>query len=196
MSNTKVSKTKEKLLKAALELFSEKGYLGATTKEIAKRASVSEPTLFRHFKNKNNLFIAVLEHYSFLPKLRELIKELENKPLKEALKDIAQAFITQLNSKKALIRIMLAESSRYPEDIQKAYQKTIFQVHKELAQYFEHYQKEGALKRIPPIILSQAFLGLLFSYFLLKEFKRLNPYKDLSDDDIIKNYVKLILNNG
>ncbi|MEM2265151.1 MAG: helix-turn-helix domain-containing protein [Nitrososphaerota archaeon] len=66
MAKGKSLETEDKLLQAALELFSEKGYLGATTKEIAKRAGVSELTLFRHFKSKENLFTAVLNRYSFL----------------------------------------------------------------------------------------------------------------------------------
>ncbi|RMG73353.1 MAG: TetR/AcrR family transcriptional regulator, partial [Nitrospirae bacterium] len=43
------SQTRKALLESALELISEKGYLGATTREIAMRAGVSEITLFRHF---------------------------------------------------------------------------------------------------------------------------------------------------
>ena len=44
--------TRQKLLEATLELISEKGYLGATTREIASLAGVSEVTLFRKFEKK------------------------------------------------------------------------------------------------------------------------------------------------
>lgn len=46
------------LLAAAREMFSERGYNGSSTREIADRAGVSEPMLFRHFGNKANLFEA------------------------------------------------------------------------------------------------------------------------------------------
>lgn len=45
---------------AALQLFAEKGYAGATTLEIARRADVSETLLFRHFGGKANLYDAVV----------------------------------------------------------------------------------------------------------------------------------------
>jgi AcrR family transcriptional regulator len=44
------------LLAAARELFAEKGFGGTSTREVAERAGVSEPMLFRHFGNKANLF--------------------------------------------------------------------------------------------------------------------------------------------
>ncbi|MGR5897480.1 TetR/AcrR family transcriptional regulator [Bacillus cereus] len=48
--------TKDRIIKATVELVNEKGYKGATTKEIAKRAGVNEVTLFRHFGNKKALW--------------------------------------------------------------------------------------------------------------------------------------------
>ncbi|KAF5033412.1 MULTISPECIES: TetR/AcrR family transcriptional regulator [Methanobacterium] len=57
-----VSKTEQKFLDAALEIFAEKGYKGATTRLIAQKAGFSELTLFRKFKTKENLFNSVLTH--------------------------------------------------------------------------------------------------------------------------------------
>jgi AcrR family transcriptional regulator len=48
--------TKEKILDAALEVFSEKGYHTATVDEIAERAGVGKGTLYRYFANKETLF--------------------------------------------------------------------------------------------------------------------------------------------
>ena len=45
---------------AALQLFAERGYAGATTQEIARKADVSETLLFRHFGGKANLYDAVV----------------------------------------------------------------------------------------------------------------------------------------
>jgi AcrR family transcriptional regulator len=47
---------RRKLLAAATEVFAEKGYADATTKEIAQHAGVTEPMLFRHFGSKAALF--------------------------------------------------------------------------------------------------------------------------------------------
>ncbi|WP_181405976.1 TetR/AcrR family transcriptional regulator [Thermodesulfovibrio sp. Kuro-1] len=79
---TTMTDTKEKILKSALKLFSQKGYLGTTTKEIAKEAQVAEVTLFRYFTSKENLFIDVLKSQSFLPTLKDLIPKLKKRIIK------------------------------------------------------------------------------------------------------------------
>lgn len=50
-------KTRTALLTAAMELFAERGYDATTTAEIARRAGVSEMTLFRHFPTKSALVV-------------------------------------------------------------------------------------------------------------------------------------------
>lgn len=55
---------KERLIITAIAIIDELGIQRLSTREIAKRQGVSEATLFRHFKNKNELLIAVLEHFS------------------------------------------------------------------------------------------------------------------------------------
>ncbi len=49
------------ILAAALRVFSEGSYAGATTSEIAREAGVSEPILYRHFSSKRALYFACLE---------------------------------------------------------------------------------------------------------------------------------------
>ncbi len=55
-----VNETEEKILKAALKLFSQNGYAGATTKIIAAKADFTEMTLYTKFQNKQNLFDQVM----------------------------------------------------------------------------------------------------------------------------------------
>ena len=53
-------KTEQKILDAALKVFSEEGFKGATTRVIARESGFSELTLFRKFETKENLFNSVL----------------------------------------------------------------------------------------------------------------------------------------
>ncbi|MCP4757505.1 MAG: TetR/AcrR family transcriptional regulator [Proteobacteria bacterium] len=59
--NYKVSDTRERILEAALNLFSENGFHATTTRKIAQRADVNEVTLFRLFKSKMDLFKEILQ---------------------------------------------------------------------------------------------------------------------------------------
>ena len=55
-------KAKERLLRAAVKVFSEKGFSGASTREIAKRARVNPVTLFRTFASKEQLHAAAADY--------------------------------------------------------------------------------------------------------------------------------------
>ncbi|WP_240030596.1 helix-turn-helix domain-containing protein [Thermus scotoductus] len=81
----------ERLLLAALELLAERGYRGATTKEIARRVGVNEVTLFRRFGSKEALLRAALSRFipaGFLERLPA-----EEAPLEEGLKELLEAYL-------------------------------------------------------------------------------------------------------
>ncbi len=63
LENTKLGKSnsrKEDILKAAVTVFAHKGYYLATTADIAKKASISQPYVYNFFENKEELSIAAL----------------------------------------------------------------------------------------------------------------------------------------
>ncbi|GAA3172283.1 hypothetical protein GCM10020255_061660 [Rhodococcus baikonurensis] len=51
----------DSLLTAALEVFHELGYHGASVRDIAKRAGVTVPTLYYHHGNKQGILVALME---------------------------------------------------------------------------------------------------------------------------------------
>jgi AcrR family transcriptional regulator len=57
----KAQDRRSQLLDAAASCFAKYGYRGTTTARIAAQAGVSEPIIYRHFRNKHDLFIALIE---------------------------------------------------------------------------------------------------------------------------------------
>jgi AcrR family transcriptional regulator len=53
--------TKEKILDEALTLFSEKGYANVFVGDIADRVGIKAPSLYKHFKNKQAIFDAIID---------------------------------------------------------------------------------------------------------------------------------------
>lgn len=53
--------TKKKIIEAALILFSEKGYSDVFVGDIAKAVGIKAPSLYKHFKSKQEIFNAILE---------------------------------------------------------------------------------------------------------------------------------------
>ena len=71
---------KESLIITAVEVINDYGIKGFATREIAKRQNISEGTLFRHFKTKNDLLLAVLDYYSKYD--QDIIESVKMKKLK------------------------------------------------------------------------------------------------------------------
>src|SRR5512135_2307898 len=146
----KTLKTKDQLLKATLKLISEKGYLGATTREIAQEAGVTELTLFRHFGSKERLFEELLNSYTVLPKLKELLPELRDTSYEKALELIAMRVLLTLKERKAMIKIMYTEVTIYPEKIRAVYNRFVDEVRATVAGFFETMQRRGDLTNCSP----------------------------------------------
>ncbi|OZM75792.1 TetR/AcrR family transcriptional regulator [Pseudonocardia sp. MH-G8] len=65
-TSTKSSQRRRAVLEAAVACFARKGFYGTTTQEIAERAGISQPYLYRLFTNKQALFASVIHHVSEL----------------------------------------------------------------------------------------------------------------------------------
>jgi len=167
-----ISNTRERLLGATMKLVSEKGYLGATTREIAREAGVSELTLFRNFGSKERLFEDMLGQYTFLPRLKELRPELDRLSYEEAMLTVATRFLITLKGQKSFIKIMFSEMNFYPDKIRKVYTDTIDETRATLADYFTSLQKKGALRKISPDAGARTFLSMLVAYFRSEEIMR------------------------
>lgn len=168
----KTMDTKERLLGATMKLVSKKGYLGATTREIAQEAGVSEVTLFRHFGSKEKLFEGMLGQYTFLPQLKELRPRLDELPYEEALWLVATRFLLTLKERKSFIKIMFSEVNLYPGKIRKVYNNTIDETRATLADYFLSLRQKGTLRKISPEASARTFLSMLVAYFRSEEIMR------------------------
>jgi AcrR family transcriptional regulator len=172
LRTTTIPNTKERLLGATMKLVSEKGYIGATTREIAREAGVSELTLFRNFGSKEKLFEGLLGRYTFLPRLRELRPQLDGLVYDEALMAIAKRFLLTLKEQKSFIKIMYSEANRYPDKVRKVYTATGDELRATLSDYFVSLQKKGVLRNVSPETSAAMFLGLLITYFRSEELLR------------------------
>ena len=156
--------TRGRILDAALKLFSQKGFLGATTRGIAREAGVAEVTLFRHFPTKEALFKEVIRRYSFLPALRGILPGLDEATYEEALLEIARRFLATLDERRDLIRIMLAERPHYPSQVKGIFRGILGEALRMVSDYFRQLQARGVLRDFDPDAAAKAFLGAFFAY--------------------------------
>lgn len=86
--------TREKILTEADRLFMSQGYLGTSTRQIAKNAGVTQPNLYHYFKDKETLYTAVIEGLlqEVGGKLRGILDD-PSKGFQEALTGMAEYLV-------------------------------------------------------------------------------------------------------
>jgi AcrR family transcriptional regulator len=186
--------TRERILAASLELISEKGYIGATTREIASHAGVSELTLFRKFGKKEHLFEEMLNNFTFLPRFRDLLSEIDEMPVEEGLNTIGVRFLQTLRERRALVQVLLSEISRYPQKVRTIHQQMIYNLGKTLENYLEDRQAREELRPMDMDYAAFAFLRALFMNFL---YESILGGRKMDDDKIeiaVSMLVEIFLN--
>ncbi|PGB82060.1 TetR family transcriptional regulator [Bacillus wiedmannii] len=187
-----------RILEAAVDMFGEKGYASTSTSEIAKRAGVAEGTIFRYYKTKKDLLLAVV-----MPTLTKF-----------AAPFFVQAFAKEIfkskyESYEGLLRVVIRNRFEFAQKhfpmIKILIQEVPFQpelkneiqhlVETELLSHFKKlivkFQEEGEIIEIPPSsvlrLTLSAVLGLLLTRFLLL------PEEKWDDEVEIENTIQFIL---
>jgi len=155
--------THERILAAAAQVFTDQGYIRATTRAIAAAAGVNEVTLFRHFGSKKNLAMATIDRYSALPDLADLLANQFSGDYRRdmhLLGRIIQGFMAQ---RSAAIRMMICEAEHLPElrDIVGQMPQRLREM---LGGYLRQQIAQGVVRDLNPEAMAQAFFGMFFAY--------------------------------
>ena len=107
-------RTRQKLLDAALEAFSENGFKGTSTRDIADRAGVHHPLITYHFKNKETLWRASADQVfsDFAATLTAARRESAGEPPRERMATMIRTYVRYAARNPALHKLLLQESSR------------------------------------------------------------------------------------
>jgi len=107
--------TQQKLLDAAIEAFSENGFKGTSTRDIAERAGVHHPLITYHFKNKDKLWRAAADKVfrDFRRSLAASLEHHQDESPKKRMASMVKAYVYYAKSQPALHKVMVQEAS-YP----------------------------------------------------------------------------------
>lgn len=112
-AGAEILSTRERILKAAREIFERNGTRGTTTREVAERAGVNEATLFRHFHNKTSMLDEMRE-WSITNAGYETAFEKLSGDLATDVTSICIVLYERMFANQAIIRISLAEEATDP----------------------------------------------------------------------------------
>ncbi|MBN1230710.1 MAG: TetR/AcrR family transcriptional regulator [Anaerolineales bacterium] len=186
-------KTKEKILIAARNLFSKKGFDSATTREIADNAEVNEVTLFRHFQTKENLLNSVIGKFSALPDLSRIIQNKMTGDLEKDLTIFSNVLLVSMRDRCDDMRLMLCESHKH-EGLRKVMAGIPAQLRSMIRKYLESQQAADIVRDdLDTEVTAQAFLGLFFAYTINTYMLKHPLDTHLSEEEICSQFVQLFI---
>lgn len=149
--------THEKILRSALEEFSDKGYSAATIKDISRRAGCNSVTIFRHFDDKRTLFQQVVERYHKLELDEEALQSrLSYLNVHGDLTVMASCFFEILFDHIHILRIFISEGAMLEEQA-----KDLWYLPAPFKEFVRDY-----LVTVYPEVISQADAALMAEMFV------------------------------
>lgn len=192
-----LDKTEQKIVDATIFLLDKEGMNGTTTKKIAKKAEVSEVTVFRKFKSKDNLLKIAKIYYSdyFLEKISDIFINYEDTDLESLLKNTWWKLVNFLDNNLDIIKIALDELRSNPEE-EKIFSKFSDEVLKNLTNIFQEQIDKGKIRKINPsaaalTVFSVIVEGIIFWKF---ESKVSNDDTNKYLDDFLDIFINGITN--
>ncbi|RED65855.1 TetR/AcrR family transcriptional regulator [Cohnella lupini] len=163
-----------RILRAAVEVFAEKGYSGAATSEIAQRAGVAEGTIFRHYRTKKDLLYSIVAPFvarliePFV--LRDLYPLIDNPhPTFEGfIRGILDNRIAFAEKNIKVIRILLQEVPFHPELREQFLSKVADRVLRKITNVVNHYREQGHIVEVPPLTAVRLVGSTLFGYLIVR----------------------------
>jgi len=187
------------ILQVAVSLFSQRGFVGTTTKEIAQAAGVSEAMVFRHFANKQELYSAILDHKacsgdSMNPEamVAEALQEKDDRAVFERL---AVGALEHHECDPEFQRLLLHAALEGHELAQMFFEKFVRRVYELLGGYVAERQRDGAMIAIDPAIIVRAFIGMIIHHSLNNNLW--DPQRrllKLSNQEAAKQFTDILLN--
>jgi AcrR family transcriptional regulator len=190
--------TRQRLIQAALELFTAQGVSATTTRQIAEKAAVNEVTLFRNFGNKHGLLLAVLEESAAFINLGESLVSRANPPgdVYQALKDYASDTLQALERMPELVRSVVGEADQFPAENRRALGRGLTEANRYVAQYLATVIQQGDLNTyLPAEKLASLLNGMILGYAVIELTSEFHELWE-SRDDFIENLVELFLHGA
>lgn len=186
--------TRERILAAALELFSERSFEGATTRHIAERAGVTQPLLNYHFRSKDELWRAAIDRlFARLHAVLDTrIAGLRGVDELTTAKLIVREFVTFSAANPQLHRIIMQECKTDGPRVDWLVEAHIRPLYDSTAARLQHLADAGLIAPFPVVHLYYLLTGAGATLFVLApECRRLTGV-DPSDPAVIEQHAEAV----
>lgn len=156
------------ILDAAATVFAKKGFHRATTKEIAKAASVSPGTIYNYFASKSDLLIGIMTRLTELESLDdELVKALQGDP-RDFFVAVFRHRTGRVQQGQEMLQAVLPEVLTNPELRESFYQQYVLRIATIIEQYVQAQIELGHMRPVNVPLMVRAIQGMFVGLSILR----------------------------
>jgi AcrR family transcriptional regulator len=166
MSNRQAAGTRQRIVESAANLFSQGGYKGTSTRDIAHAANINEATIFRHFPHKRDLYLAALEAELQKVRLRgDLLAEVADAPdARAALANTYTLIKSALGEDRGLLRLLQFSSLELGKELDPLLRKHLRELVEVIAGYLQPWIDNGQLQCANAKVVVLTFVAIVVNY--------------------------------
>jgi AcrR family transcriptional regulator len=198
----KADERRQEIIRAAMEVFARNGFGGSTTREIAENAGISEAMIYSHFRNKEDLYTAIIDE-----KLQESeplyypLDAMRNKDDPRVFTTIVSNYLRVHSEETNFLRLLLFSALEGHELAGMFVAGPVRKFFEFLADYIRERIDEGVFKPVNPEITSRCLLGMAHYFVLFREIlgdETLNPIDHTEAIETIVNIFcqGILVNDG
>jgi AcrR family transcriptional regulator len=159
----KSGERRDAIIAAAVRLFSEKGFRGATTRELAAALDVTEPVIYQHFETKRDLYRAIIESKARERRQdNEYWQDVENpRGDREFFGAVARLLLQRVERDPAYLRLLLFSALEGHELADLFFERDAAEFYDRVTKYFRKRIDEGAFRAdIDPSVAARSLVGM------------------------------------
>ena len=205
---------RRQIAEVAMRLFSERGFRGTTTKEIAQAAGVSEAIIFRHFATKEELYTAIIDYkgcagaaaqpVSGRPEQHDVLDELRG-CVAEAMEygddlgvfqGAALHMLDHHQHDPEFLRLLMYIALENHALGQEFWDKNVRVLYELLGGYVRRRQREGAFRDVDPYAAVRVFLGSVIHHSLVNLLWDKDPARRIfrvTNEEAARQFAEILL---
>lgn len=161
---------RQQILRVAVRLFSQRGFRGTTTKEIAQAAGISEAMVFRHFATKDELYAAILDYKACAEGLGDpcamVADAVRLKDDRAVFETLALTALEHHEHDTEFMRLLLHAALEGHQLAQMFWDTYVLRIYEFLGGYISERQRDGAFRNIEPKVVVRALVGMIMHHSL------------------------------
>jgi AcrR family transcriptional regulator len=196
-----IEERRNQILDAAARLFARKGYKGATIREIAREAGVSEGTIYNYFDSKHDLLISLPQRISW-PMVSSFVKSARRQAPATVADDedqmvqLLQATMSSIQQHTDAVKVLLAYIPFMDEEIQAQFLEETTRFFTRIFDFEGFLQARIEASTFRPFdtaIVARAFVGMVLVFVLSQEILPGRKVIPMSYEEIAREIVRLFL---